>query len=222
MVREQMERARELIKAKRYDEARAMLRAIDHPTAAKWLDKLDELDPPFAVDAPKKPKREVAPAPPPPVAAVSQVNVNVQTTATPVVIRDKGSDGPGCVVQLLWFFTLGGILSQAAIILGYFLIATVFLMPFGFMLLNKVPYLATLRSFSKEMDVTNKGGVIIVERSHRKQHPILLRLVYFVLIGFWLGAITLELAWFLTGTLLLAPVGLWLFKHSPAILTLRK
>jgi hypothetical protein len=38
--------ARELIKEKRYDEARAILRGIDHPRAREWLAKLDQLTPP--------------------------------------------------------------------------------------------------------------------------------------------------------------------------------
>ena len=38
--------AKELIKEKRYDEARRILKKIDHPTAIKWLKKLDEIAPP--------------------------------------------------------------------------------------------------------------------------------------------------------------------------------
>jgi len=224
MVREQLEHARELIQARQYNEARALLSGIEHPTAEKWLIKLDEIDPPLA--GLEKPKRSAAvarpvPAPAPmPTAVVNQVNVNVQ--ATPVVLRDSGNDGPGCVIQLLWFVTLGWILSQLAIALGYLLIITIFFMPFGFMLLNKVPYLATLRSFKKQMNVINQGGVLIVEHGHVAQRPILLRLVYFLLIGFWLGFFTLELAWLFTASFLLAPAGLFLFRISPAVLTLRK
>lgn len=38
--------AQELIKEKKYDEARAILTTIDHPTAERWLAKLDEIAPP--------------------------------------------------------------------------------------------------------------------------------------------------------------------------------
>lgn len=41
MAREKMQRARELIEAKRYDEARRILRTVDHPTAREWLAKID-------------------------------------------------------------------------------------------------------------------------------------------------------------------------------------
>ncbi|MGB1287455.1 MAG: DUF3352 domain-containing protein [Aggregatilineales bacterium] len=41
-----MLRARDLIRNKRFDEARALLKTTDHPKAAAWLEKLDTLDPP--------------------------------------------------------------------------------------------------------------------------------------------------------------------------------
>ena len=43
MAREQLEEARELIRAKRYEDARALLITIDHPTADKWLDRLNSM-----------------------------------------------------------------------------------------------------------------------------------------------------------------------------------
>jgi hypothetical protein len=42
-TKDDMLRARDLIKAKRYDEARAILTTIDHPTASDWLDKISGL-----------------------------------------------------------------------------------------------------------------------------------------------------------------------------------
>lgn len=38
--------AKELIQEKRYDEARALLKTVDHPTAREWLKKLDRIAPP--------------------------------------------------------------------------------------------------------------------------------------------------------------------------------
>lgn len=56
--------ARELIKEKRYDEARAILREIDHPTAREWLAKLDQIAPvPVESPAPIPPSTEPVPSP---------------------------------------------------------------------------------------------------------------------------------------------------------------
>ncbi len=40
-----MQEARELIRAGRNNEARAILQTIDHPLAKEWLQKLDKLAP---------------------------------------------------------------------------------------------------------------------------------------------------------------------------------
>jgi len=46
MPRERMLQAREHIKAKRYDEARSILKTIDHPKAKEWLAKVNKISPP--------------------------------------------------------------------------------------------------------------------------------------------------------------------------------
>ena len=44
-TREQLAKARELIQARRFDEARALLNQVNHPTAKEWLAKLDQIAP---------------------------------------------------------------------------------------------------------------------------------------------------------------------------------
>lgn len=52
-VKEKLTKARDLIQDKRYDEARAILRTVDHPTALEWLSKIDQIAPiPAAVSRP--------------------------------------------------------------------------------------------------------------------------------------------------------------------------
>jgi hypothetical protein len=45
-AREKMEMAKQLIQQKRYNEARTILRTVNHDKAYEWLTKLDQLDPP--------------------------------------------------------------------------------------------------------------------------------------------------------------------------------
>jgi hypothetical protein len=45
MSKQKLAAAKELIKEKHYTEARAILKTMDHPTAKKWLAKLDEISP---------------------------------------------------------------------------------------------------------------------------------------------------------------------------------
>ncbi len=46
MSETKLARAKEMIQEKRYEEARTLLKTINHPTATKWLAKLEEITPP--------------------------------------------------------------------------------------------------------------------------------------------------------------------------------
>ncbi len=50
---------------------------------------------------------------------------------------------------------------------------------------------------------------------------LLLRVVYFVLIGWWLGALVSAFAWFLVVLVVMLPIGLWVINRLPALITLR-
>ena len=50
---------------------------------------------------------------------------------------------------------------------------------------------------------------------------LLLRLVWFVLVGWWLGGILTAVAWFLNATIVGLPLGLWLINRLPTFITLR-
>lgn len=62
MSKTKMLAAREFIYDKNYDEARAILKTIDHPTARKWLVKLDKIDPPLATPTIQESANEAKPA----------------------------------------------------------------------------------------------------------------------------------------------------------------
>jgi hypothetical protein len=51
VLKTELQQIRELIRAKRYDEARAGLSVLDHPIAQRWLAKLDEIAPPSTKSA---------------------------------------------------------------------------------------------------------------------------------------------------------------------------
>jgi len=50
---------------------------------------------------------------------------------------------------------------------------------------------------------------------------LIVRVVWFVLIGWWLGGILTAAAWFLNATIVGLPLGLWLINRLPTFITLR-
>jgi len=167
----------------------------------------------------------------PPASSGSQpsVQVNVQNVvqqsapaSNPVIVINQDSDGPGLVVQLLWFLLVGWWLSQLAIWVGYILILSIIFMPFGIWILNRMPAIVALREQKQETTVTQEGGVISVKKKRREQRSIFLRLVYFLLIGWWFGFIVAELAWLVSVTIIGIPLGIWLFDRVPAVVSLQR
>lgn len=50
---------------------------------------------------------------------------------------------------------------------------------------------------------------------------LLLRVVWFILVGWWLGGVLSAVAWFLNATVIGLPIGLWIINRLPSFITLR-
>ena len=136
------------------------------------------------------------------------------TTATIVAKRN-----PGCLVQLAWFALVGWWLGQAWIAVAWFLAATIVGMPLAVMMLNRIPEVIALRGES-ELLVQSWGGRTIL--SEIPQYNILLRALYFILIGWWFSALWMELAYALCMSVIGLPFGFWMFDRVPFLVSLRR
>jgi len=59
MSKAKMEAARELIQEKKYVEARAILKTVDHPLATEWIGKIDQITATQLAPPMPKPKSEI-------------------------------------------------------------------------------------------------------------------------------------------------------------------
>jgi uncharacterized membrane protein YccF (DUF307 family) len=51
--------------------------------------------------------------------------------------------------------------------------------------------------------------------------PLLLRIIYFFLFGWWAAGVWINAAWFLNAVIVGLPLGLWMLNRVPQVLTLR-
>ena len=136
------------------------------------------------------------------------------TTATIVAKKN-----PGCLIQLVWFALVGWWLGQAWVAVAWFLAATIIGMPLAVMMLNRVPEVMALRGETELLVKSWNGHTVVTDVP---QYNILLRALYFVLVGWWASALWLELAYALCMTIIGLPLGFWMFDWTPTIVSLRR
>ena len=93
---------------------------------------------------------------------------------------------------------------------AYVLCVTIIGLPLAFVIFNQLPLILTLRP--RSVGASDDGTA--------EQLAWWIRGIWFVLIGWWLGAIYLGVAWFLCVILITLPIGLWLMNRVGAVMTL--
>ncbi len=126
-----------------------------------------------------------------------------------VIVRNQ----PGCLIQLLYFLFVGWWLGALAIIIAYLLFLTIIGMPLGVLIINKIPYLIALRDTDPVISITGQKT---------RQINIIIRIVWFLLLGWELTALWLTIAYLFSATIIGLPIGFWMFDKTPAILTLHR
>ena len=137
-----------------------------------------------------------------------------------VIVQRNG--GPGCLIQSLWFIFVGWWLGALLISLAWLLNITIIGLPLGMAILNSIPNILALQSSEKQIRAVSKQGTTFVSESELPQHNFWLRTAFFVLIGWWWSGIWLSIAYALCATIILLPIGLEMFRLTPAMTTLRK
>ncbi len=130
--------------------------------------------------------------------------------------------GMPLLLRILYFFLFGWWATGVWINVAWVLNVTIIGLPLGLWMLNRVPQVLTLRPMQQMVIVSNSSERVEVRTSGLPQHPWLLRLVYFVLIGWWLSLVWSNLAWAICATVIGLPVGIWMFNRLPALTTLMR
>ena len=131
-------------------------------------------------------------------------------TPPPTWAAPPPSTGPSLWIRAIWFIFVGWWLSGVAIGIAYFLCVIIIGIPIGFMIFNQLPLILTLRP--RSTGYVADGTV--------EQLPLWIRAIWFIFVGWWLGAIYMTIAWVLCVLLITLPIGLWLFNRVGAVMTL--
>ena len=141
----------------------------------------------------------------------------------PPVTFQSMSTGPGCLVRLIWYIFIGWWLSGIFIAVGWALMVTVIGIPIGLWFLHRVPWAQTLRPRNEVIAWSHdESGAVTVTRVTTPQYPILLRAIYILLVGWWLGAIWLGIAWALGLLIVTLPISILMIDRSPFLVSLER
>jgi uncharacterized membrane protein YccF (DUF307 family) len=145
------------------------------------------------------------------------VNVNV---STPTVITAAG--GPPFVVRALWYLFVGWWLSAIVVVLGYLFLVTVVGIPVAFALFNRIPQALTLRPRTVRYRVETREGITYLTAGHERQRPWYVRTLYFLLIGWWFGAVWSVAAWAIGLLVVTLPITFLMYNRTSAVMTLQR
>lgn len=158
-------------------------------------------------------------------AAVQNMTNNQTVNVNTNIAMIQRHSGPNLLVRALWFVFIGWWLGGLAVVLAYLLFLPIITIPFGIGIINRLPQVMTLRPRTMSFRMTQSGDTLIIAESSLPQRPWWQRIIYLVLVGWWLGAFWLAIAWvfgalaFVTFGLTL-PIAFWMFNRAGAVTSL--
>lgn len=122
------------------------------------------------------------------------------------------------IVRAFWFIFVGWWLTGIVLSVAWALNLSIIGLPVGIKLINKAPYTLTLK------ELESKSGVETVEMggSSGNSPSVIIRGVYFILIGWWASGLLTAAAYLISLTVVGLPVGVKLFNYLPYAVSLKK
>lgn len=132
----------------------------------------------------------------------------------------RGGESASLLVRALWFLFVGWWLTGIWLAVAWLLLVTIVGAPLGIMLINRVPFVLSLKRRGVETRVVSEDGETSIEHTSPEQSPLLLRAVYFLLVGWWLSLLWMGIAYLFSLSILGLPIAIWLFGKLPYVVSL--
>ncbi len=147
------------------------------------------------------------PPPPPPPPPVQERTV---------VIEQQG--GTNIVIRFLWMLFIGWWLSGIFYVVGAVLTALIITSPLGMIVMQKLGWAFSLYEGDSGSTVIHAGDTTII--TQKKNINFVVRYLYFMFIGWWVGLIAMSIAWILGIIIIGLPLSIMIMNRMGKIMTL--
>jgi uncharacterized membrane protein YccF (DUF307 family) len=113
-------------------------------------------------------------------------------------------------IRALWFVFVGLWAGQIWLLIAWLLNMTLIGLPLGLRMLDALPQVMTLRQERRGLR----------KPADHSEASFAVRAIYFVLIGWWLSLLWMELAWLASATIIGLPIGFLMFERVGTLTTL--
>jgi uncharacterized membrane protein YccF (DUF307 family) len=131
--------------------------------------------------------------------------------------------GPHILVRVVWYLLVGWWLTGIAMAIAWLAGITIIGLPVSFYIVNRIPTTLTLRPRRERYAlVTGADGVTRHERIATRQSSLLIRLLYFIVIGWWASALWMAGSYILMLTVIGIPFGMMMVNRLPFVFSLHR
>jgi uncharacterized membrane protein YccF (DUF307 family) len=134
----------------------------------------------------------------------------------------NGEQDEHAALRMVWLAFAGWWLSALWVAIAWLAILLVVPLPTGFRIIAHLPLAVSLKRPGDERYDVVKNTLARIEHGRLRQRPFIVRLVYFIVVGWWFSIGWIIVAW---GASLLPrsqPAALMIFMRLPAVMTLRR
>lgn len=121
------------------------------------------------------------------------------------------------LIRAVWFLFVGLWLGQMWLLVAWLFNLTLIGLPIGLWMINKMPQVMTLRPNQQPVYLATQNGQLVARSA---SSPFVVRAIYFVLVGWWVSLLWLQLAWLASASLIGLPLSFLMFERTAAVATL--
>ena len=118
--------------------------------------------------------------------------------------------------RFIYFLAIGWWVGLFVSLVGYLLCLSIIGLPFGTILLNRLPTFVYLREPGEECSAG------FAHRHYQEELPFILRLLWFLVVGWSLGFLVIALGYLAAISLIGIPLGIFLLNRVPVVMTLSR